>query len=200
MSDLTVEPVTVEHHREPLGIGEVAPRLSWVTRTELPDWRQAAYELQIGDWTSGRVDSPESVLVAWEAPALASRERRSVRVRVWGAEDVEPSVWSEDAAVEAGLLSPADWTAQLVQPVLPDDAEEPVLLLRRTFTLEKPVVRARLHATAHGVYEAALNGRPVGDDVLAPGWTSYRHRLRYSTHDVTALVRETSRRRERARC
>ena len=47
MSDLTVLPVTVEHHREPIGIGERAPRLSWVTRTELPDWRQAAYELEI---------------------------------------------------------------------------------------------------------------------------------------------------------
>ena len=47
MSDLTVLPVTVEHHREPLGIGEATPRLSWVSRTDLPDWRQAAYELEI---------------------------------------------------------------------------------------------------------------------------------------------------------
>jgi len=49
MSDLTVLPVTVEHHREPLGIGESRPRLSWVTATELPDWRQSAYELEVGD-------------------------------------------------------------------------------------------------------------------------------------------------------
>ena len=47
MSDLTVLPVTLEHHREPLGIGEPTPRISWVSRTDLPDWRQAAYELQI---------------------------------------------------------------------------------------------------------------------------------------------------------
>ena len=31
--------------------------------------------------------------------------------------------------------------------------------------------------------------RRVGDDVLAPGWTSYPHRLRYQTHDVTDLLR-----------
>ena len=85
MSDLTVLPVTVEHHREPIGIGEATPRLSWVSRTDLPDWRQAAYELEIGeDWSSGRVDSGESVLVPWDAPPLTSRERRTVRVRVWG--------------------------------------------------------------------------------------------------------------------
>ena len=45
MSDLAVHPVTIEHHREPRGIGEVAPRLSWVVATELPGWRQSAYEL-----------------------------------------------------------------------------------------------------------------------------------------------------------
>ena len=44
---------------------------------------------------------------------------------------------------------------------------------------------ARLYVTAHGVYVATLNGGRVGDDVLAPGWTSYHHRLRYQTYDVT---------------
>ncbi|MGY1815679.1 family 78 glycoside hydrolase catalytic domain [Blastococcus sp. SYSU D00820] len=195
MSDLTVPPVTVEHHREPFGIGEPAPRLSWGTRTEQPGWRQGAYELEIAPeegpaWSSSRVDSAESVLVPWGAPALASRERRSVRVRVWGVDAAEPSAWSEETVVEAGLLSPADWTARLVQPVLPDDVAEPVALLRREFTLDKPVARARLYATAHGVFEAEVNGATVGDEVLAPGWTSYRHRLRYRTHDVTALLRQ----------
>ena len=191
MSDLTVDPVTVEHHREPLGIGETTPRLSWVSRTDLPDWCQAAYELEIGDWTSGRVESSESVLVPWGAPPLTGRERRTVRVRVWGAGSHEPSAWSADTVVEAGLLDPADWTATLVHPVLPADAgEEPAALLRREFVLDRPVVRARLYATAQGVYEAELNGAVVGDQVLAPGWTSYRHRLRYQTHDVTDLVRE----------
>jgi len=190
MSDLTVLPVTVEHHREPLGIGESRPRLSWVTATELPDWRQSAYELEVGDWSSGRVDSAKSVLVPWGAPPLTSRDRRTVRVRVWGAGSAEPSAWSEDVVVEAGLFEPADWTAQLVQPVLPESREEAVTLLRREFVLDRPVTRARLYATAQGVYEAELNGAVVGDQVLAPGWTSYTHRLRYQTHDVTDQLTE----------
>ncbi|MGY1650997.1 glycoside hydrolase family 78 protein [Geodermatophilus sp. SYSU D01119] len=189
MSDVTVAPVTVEHHREPVGIGEATPRLSWVTTTDLPGWCQAAYELEIGAWSSGRVDSTDSVLVPWDAPPLASRERRTVRVRVWGQDDAEPSAWSEEVAVEAGLLAPADWSARLVRPVLPA-REEAVALLRREFTLDRPVARARLYATAQGVYEAALNGTAVSDVVLAPGWTSYRHRLRYQTYDVTGLLRE----------
>ncbi len=197
MSDLTVSPITVEHHREPIGIGESRPRLSWVTRTDLSDWRQAAYEVEIepedGEvWSSGRIDSAESVLLPWEAPELASRERRTVRVRVWGEGATEPSAWSEDTLVEAGLLDPAEWTAELAEPVLPEPGGtgEPVALLRREFVLDRPVVRARVYATARGLYEAEIDGVTVGDHVLAPGWTSYEHRLRYQTYDVTELLSE----------
>jgi alpha-L-rhamnosidase len=58
--------------------------------------------------------------------------------------------------------------------------------------LELPgdVTSARLYSTAHGIYEAFLNGRRVGDQVLTPGWTAYAERLRYQTYDVTELVRE----------
>src|SRR3954453_23320989 len=112
MSELTVAPVTFEHHREALGIGEARPRLSWAVRTDVAGWRQAAYELEIDDWSSGRTDSAESVLVLWEAPPLRSRERRAVRVRVWGEGDAEPSAWSDAAIVEAGLLESSDWSAE----------------------------------------------------------------------------------------
>ncbi|WP_455837154.1 alpha-L-rhamnosidase N-terminal domain-containing protein, partial [Pseudarthrobacter siccitolerans] len=38
------------------------------------------------------------------------------------------------------------------------------------------------------VYEALINGIPVAEDVLSPGWSSYEWRLRYRGYDVTALV------------
>ena len=189
---LRVRPVTVEHLREPMGIGVDRPRLSWQIETDQTDWWQRAYEIQIGEWSSGQVDSDESVLVVWGAKPLASRERRSVRVRVWGSGDAEPSAWSDPVWVEAGLLHPSDWTATLIHPRLPAPGSggEPAALLRKGFRVDSPVVRARLYASAHGVYEAELNGAFIGDQVLAPGWTSYHHRLRYQTYDVTAAVRQ----------
>ncbi|MGP3914940.1 family 78 glycoside hydrolase catalytic domain [Nonomuraea sp. 10N515B] len=192
MTFLNVEPVTFEHHREPVGIGESAPRLSWIIQTDIPGWLQQAYEIELSDGTStGFVDSGESVLVPWPGEPLGSRERRGVRVRVHGA-DGSASEWSPWSYVEAGLLDPADWQARAAAPPwdLLADSDGPAPLLRRDFTLRGPVERARLYVTAHGTYEAEINGRVVGDDVLAPGWTSYHHRLRYRTHDVTALLRE----------
>ncbi|WP_432117519.1 family 78 glycoside hydrolase catalytic domain [Streptomyces sp. bgisy032] len=189
-----------EHHREPLGIGESRPRLSWRTETDTPGWRQAAYQIELVDdtgavlgGTDGRVESDASVLVPWPGPELASRTRVGARVRVWDTGN-RASPWSPVAYAETGLLDPADWTARPIAP-RPDPGTgparpRPVVLLRRSFRLHGPIASARLHITALGVFQPELNGRPVGADVLAPGWSSYHHRLRYSTHDVTEHLRQ----------
>ncbi|HEU4425531.1 MAG TPA: family 78 glycoside hydrolase catalytic domain, partial [Pilimelia sp.] len=173
-----------------LGIGTATPRLSWTVPEAEPGYVQRAYEVELArdgaDPETFRVVSGEQVLVPWPGRPLASREMVGVRIRVY---DDQWSHWSPPAVVEAGLLAPGDWTARFVSPRSLGGLGAPAPILRGVFTLPDGVVRARLYATAHGLYRAALNGRRVGDDELAPGWTSYHHRLRYQTYDVTRLVR-----------
>ena len=184
-----------EHRREALGVGTSRPRLSWMVATPIPGWQQAAYAIEVQSTDgarqeqTGRVASDQSVLVAWPFAPLRSRERCTVRVRVWGADGSE-SPWSAPAALEAGLLTPDDWTARFITPDWDEDPErpQPAPLLRREFTVRPGVRAARLYVTALGLYEAHINGAVVGDEVLAPGWTTYGHRLRYQTFDVTALL------------
>jgi len=61
--------------------------------------------------------------------------------------------------------------------------------LRKTFSIGKPILRARLYATALGVYELHLNGSKVGDQMLTPGWTDYNKRASYQVYDVTGLLK-----------
>ena len=80
-------------------------------------------------------------------------------------------------------------------PITPNEDFDGAPLLRTEFGLENghgTITRATLHATAHGVFEAYLNGNPISDDVLSPGWSSYEWRLRYRSYDVTALLQPTS--------
>ncbi|MFC9325647.1 family 78 glycoside hydrolase catalytic domain [Kitasatospora sp. NPDC057015] len=184
-----------EHHgaSDALGIGESEPRLSWTgTGTHR---HQDAYEIEIRDrHGAGRthlVHSTESVLVPWPGAPLSARERREVRVRLWTDGNAQPGPWSDFHPVEAGLLTPEDWTGTAVSPGSDDPAADdprPAHLLRTEFELTGPVASARLYSTALGVHEIEINGSRTDDDVLAPGWTSYRDRLRYRTHDVTHLV------------
>ncbi len=62
-------------------------------------------------------------------------------------------------------------------------------LFAKEFVAAKPVAEARLYATGLGVYEATVNGRPVGDAVLEPGNTDYADRVIAATYDVTPLIR-----------
>ncbi|MFF4633895.1 family 78 glycoside hydrolase catalytic domain [Streptomyces griseorubiginosus] len=186
----TVAAPTAEHHREPFGIGESAPRLSWKT-TAPTGWTQHAYQIEAtradGTHRTDWVTSPDSVLVPWPLPPLGSREACAIRVRVRGADQVAGD-WSPPLHIETGLLAPGDWTAQAVSPRGSDSDRRPPLL-RKEFTAASDIERARLYVTAHGLYEIEINGRRVGDHALAPGWTSYHHRLRYQTHDVTGHLR-----------
>ena len=188
--------LTAEHRPEALGIGVATPRLTWCAETDIPGWTQAAFELRITatdgtESSTGVVDSGESVLVPWPASPLDSRERRTVQVRVVG-HDGSESPWSEPLTVEAGLLEADDWRATFVGPAWDEDLEtpQPCPYLRRSFAVQAPATWARLYVTALGVYELELNGHRVGDDVLAPGWTSYHHRLRYDTFDVVDAVQQ----------
>ena len=72
--------------------------------------------------------------------------------------------------------------------VLPEEAAA-LRYLRKPFVAAQPVQRAILYASALGLYQLHLNGKRVGDYVLAPEWTDYRKRSRYQAYDVTGLVR-----------
>ncbi len=190
LAERAVHDLHAEHRRDGLGLGVAAPRLSWTVSSSRPGWRQAAYELECRGQTV-RVESEESVLVAWPFAPLRSRERIDVRVRVRG-RDRAWSEWSERCEIAAGLLEASDWSARFI--AVPweedEDSDQPAHFFRHEFSIDRPIARARLYASALGVYEPYLNGRPVSGDVLAPGWTSYRHRLRYQAYDVTALLNQ----------
>ncbi|MDR1629837.1 MAG: glycoside hydrolase family 78 protein [Oscillospiraceae bacterium] len=58
----------------------------------------------------------------------------------------------------------------------------------KNFSLKKEVKSAALQVTGLCVYAAYINGCRAGNFVLAPGWTSYEHRVQYQTYDVTDLL------------
>ncbi|MBD9726341.1 family 78 glycoside hydrolase catalytic domain [Streptomyces caniscabiei] len=173
-----------------------APDLSWSLESDRPGVLQRAYEIQVSADPSftdvesgGEVGSDTVTDHPWPAEPLRSRAVRHWRVRV--RTDLGWTEWSGPARVEAALLDDMDWTARPVH--VPSDrgrtSPGPVPLLRREFALPAEPVSARLYVTSLGVHRTAINGRPVSDELLEPGWTSYPNRLLYATYDVTALLR-----------
>ncbi len=197
---LAVTNLRAEYAEDPLGLDVRQPRLSWTLAAPGRGRRQTAYRVLVasdgarlaageGDlWDSGRVASDQSAQVVYAGAALRSGQRCHWRVQVWD-EAGAPSAPSVPAWWEMGLLDPADWTARWIgAPAGGEDGA--AAYLRADFALDRPVARARVYATALGVYSLRLNGQPVSPDLLAPGWTDYRARVQYQTYDVTGLLRE----------
>lgn len=165
-------------------VAVAAPRLSWIV-DDAADWRQTAAEVRCGDETV-RLETDESVLVAWPFPPLSPGEERSVRVRAESGDRATP--WSEPLLITAGFLGDDGWRAEPIGLPAPERPAQPALLVR-DLTIERPVRRALLRWTALGAADVSLNGARVDDAVLSPGWTAYRDRLVHETVDVTALLR-----------
>jgi len=202
LSKTEVTYLRTEYKVNPIGIDVLTPRLSWEIVSPERNVMQTAYQIQVADevknlqagknlrWDSGKIQSDQSIHVPYQGPELGSGERVYWRVRVWDDKD-KASDWSQAAFWEMGLLKPGDWQAQWIQPDVPDDTSKssPCPLLRKEFTLKGAVKSARAYVTGLGLYEMALNGQRVGDEVFTPGWTSYLNRIQYQTYDVTHLLK-----------
>ena len=169
-------------------------------------------------WATGRVEiasPPMSPWVAYDGAPLASDADYSWRVRVWTA-DAGPSDWAA-SAFSTSLLRPgsdvaAPWVEPAQTPAEPEPPIDfaavfgenggqrawepagrrlhPVKLVRQELAPTAPaaLTRARLYTTAQGVLDVSIDGAPVGDSVLAPGWTSYHDYTEFDVHDVTAAL------------
>jgi alpha-L-rhamnosidase len=201
---LSVDCLRCEYKTNPLGIDVEKPRLSWKITSSERAVMQSAYQIRaaahVDDlkpgrnlmWDSGKVESDQSIHVVYDGPSLASRQRIWWQVSVWDNRG-HSSGWSEPAFWEMGLLKPDDWIANWIEPNLDEDPKisNPCPMLRGEFTAGKGKAKsARAYVTCRGLYQMQINGRVVGDELFAPGWTAYLYRLQYQTYDVTDLLNE----------
>lgn len=179
-----------EHLTDPIGIDIAKPYLSWTCEDGI---MQTAYEIEAREdgnllWDSGKVCGSQMHAVLEKE--LQSRQQVSWRVRLWD-EAGREGEWSEHAVFETGIMDKALFKAAWINPELVCDPEvhKPASYLKKSFHAAKGK-EARLYITCHGLYEAYINGKRVGEFVLAPGCYNYDRKVAYQTYDVTDLIRD----------
>lgn len=182
-----------ENLNNPIGIDAPQPRFSWQLVSDKRNVTQTAYEIIVSAdkgplWKTGKVLSSQSVQVPYGGTTLQSGKKYTWEIRVWD-NNGKPSSWSEPAFFQMALMNTADWKAKWIEPDFEEDlVNRPAILFRKQFTVNKKVASATLYISAHGMYEAQINGKRIGDAYLSPGWTSYNKRLQYQVYDVTGLL------------
>lgn len=196
---LEVYDVRCDDQINPIGLGDRCPEFGWKMKSDAVNVMQTKYRVQVSNesrftnilWDSGEVASDQSVHLPYRGPELLSCTRYYFRVKAWDNQGNE-SEWNTTSFFETGILDPSEWRADFISA---DRDKNPTYssaspFFRKTFEARGEVLRARLYATAFGLYEMRLNGKRVGDFYLTPGWTSYNKRLQYQTYDITSLVQD----------
>ncbi|KAI1048818.1 hypothetical protein LB505_012861 [Fusarium chuoi] len=192
---LSISRVSFEHYSSPLGIAEAAPRISWRFDGDAPDWEQSSYDIQVTRSVSDKPKSfssksSDSLYQPWPDTPLEEAQPVSVRVRAHGRSKQPSTPWSDWVSVETGLFKKSWENVKPIASTIKVDVNAPKrpVYFRKEFKLPDDIASARLYITALGIYEAEINGKRVGDSVLAPGWQSFHHRHVYDTYDVTKLL------------
>ena len=162
-----------EHLTDPIGIDIARPYLSWICEDGIT---QTAYEIEAYEngkllWGSGKVFSSQMHAVLEKE--LQSKQRVSWRVRLWDEAGCEDE-WSVHAVFETGIIDKTLFRAEWINPelVCDPDVHKPASYLKKRFQATRGTM-ARLYITCHGLYEAYINGKRVGEFVLAPGCYNY---------------------------
>ncbi|MBQ8995257.1 MAG: family 78 glycoside hydrolase catalytic domain [Oscillospiraceae bacterium] len=178
-----------EYMVDPIGLGNRTPRIMW---NDDNITKQTAFDLEYtinGSKQTIHRDTDE-MYFDFLRP-LNSRDIVEWRVRIYD-ENGDMSEYSETARFEMGLLEIDDFKAKWISGDYKAEKRKryPVDCFRKVFAVDRPVAKARVYASACGLYELCLNGNRVGDFVFAPGSTDCNKRIQYQTYDITDLLKE----------
>ncbi|HEY9257562.1 family 78 glycoside hydrolase catalytic domain, partial [Chitinophaga sp.] len=204
----------------PRGTDDATPVFNWQLTLHQPHVHQTAYRILVADnpallernkgniWDSKKVTSDESIQVPYAGKALQAATMYYWKVMVWN--NGIPSDWSQPAQWQTGLFTPGDWqpaqwigydtlpAGERIVPAITDDGAEKyrhrhdiLPLLRKEFTLNKPLSRATVFISGLGQFDLHLNGKKI-NGFLDPGWTKYDEQALYVTFDVTKQLQNGS--------
>ena len=219
LHQLIVTELSIEHQHQPLGIDCASPRFGWKLKSDRQNVKQTAYRLVLsanGQMVAdtGKVESDQSIEVTVGSLVVSPKTTYEVALTVWDNHDQIAHTQSTFESGRMGLPFQSSWVEPEQEPTpstmesertgdtirkdaIPVDAQgnrtyeefRPAQYIRIPFQTTKPVRRARIYATAHGLYRLEVNGIRPDDREFAPENTSYNKLLQYQTYDITHLLR-----------
>ena len=182
---LKISRLSVENADSYIVTDAAKPRFGYAVESDGQNVTVKKAVLRVGKWSC---ETTDQLAIPYEGPALQPYTvyRAGLTVTASTGETA-----TRDLVFETGKLGDA-WQAQWISDPAYTFTEKLVspkpMTFRKRFAAGKKVASARLYATAMGIYELKLNGKKVGDEYFAPGFTSYKTTLLYQTYDVTDML------------
>lgn len=188
---LKIKDLTTEYQKNPIGIDTKNPRFSWKLDSDQKNTMQKAYHIVVkkeneivfdSEWR----ESEQSIAVRYEGKDLEERTVYEIMLEVTDNHEQKTSACGN---FETGYMGAKNITADFITHGFEDNLEAPAVFTKH-ISIKRKLKKARLYASALGIYEFTINGKAGSDIHFAPGWTSYQKVLQYQTYDITELLEE----------
>jgi alpha-L-rhamnosidase len=169
------------------------PMFSWKISNNYPEFRQSAYRILVADnmedlknrkgniWDSGKLGNESQQHSKNAGKEMANGKPYFAMLQIWDQDD--KMVSGEPVRFYMPIDYPKDWQANWITYEYRDDSPLPVF--RTNFQVEPNKIEyIRLYISAPGFYEACLNGKKIGENVLDPGQTNYEDYGFYTAYDI----------------
>lgn len=197
-----VHNLRTEYLKNPIGIDNQNPRLSWEYNSDTRGAKQTSYEITVCSdpfganivWNSGTVNSGQSVNINYSGPVLVASTRYYWKVSITNNSGDKINS-TEIAFFETGLLGSGWGNAKWIRTT---ESATGIPMFRKKINIQKDIKSAKIYSSALGIYDLFVNGNRVGNldgngqmiyDEFKPGWTDYRKKVFYTTYDITTLLK-----------
>ncbi|MEO8406249.1 MAG: family 78 glycoside hydrolase catalytic domain, partial [Chitinophagaceae bacterium] len=208
-----------EFKQNPIGVDATSPSFSWELQSSQQNVLQTAYRILVADdsllllknianaWDSKKIISSASIQVKYNGKPLLSTKKYYWKVIVNDNKGNTASATISNWRM--GLLSVNDWknASWIAYDILPDSnkivpaahgngkkawgkRKDILPLLRKDFSINKPVKNAMVFICGLGQFEMSVNGEKTGDHFLDPGWTQYSKHALYVSFDITRQLKQ----------
>jgi alpha-L-rhamnosidase len=138
-----------------------------------PTWFETAF--LGGEWKGQWITGPERPRV--QTAALGEADDATIRA---AGEFCRPVLWLTGGFAAARIKNDQGECREV----------RPAPRLRKSFHISKPFTKGRVYSSGLAYNDLALNGKAVSPSVLDPAFTDYSRTVLYTTHDITALLRQ----------
>ncbi len=206
-AQVTIKNLRCEMLKDPVGIDIVQPRFSWQLESSQKNITQSSYQVFVSSseqklkaneadmWNSGTITYSKSLLIAYGGKPLQSAKKYYWKVKI--ITNRGAAFDGENAFFTTGFFRETDWKAKWIGydkgsawDSITQWSRLSARYLRKEFSNASTVKRATVYISGLGLYELYINGKKIGDQVLAPNPTDYRKSFFYNTHDVTTEIKK----------
>lgn len=207
MGQPTLDGLTVEGRRSPLGLDVDHPRFGWKIKSEKRNVRQKSYHLLVASsleklnqgmadvWDSREVKSDSSQWVGYKGPGLKPNTDYYWKVKI--VTNKGKTDWSQPTKWSTGLMAPDRWKGCWIGldslsagDNMGKHSRLATRYLRKNFSTKGGVKRAVMHISGLGSYTLFINGERIGNDIMTPVPTDYTKTVAYNTYDVTSCLKQ----------